>query len=280
VWRRFRHNRLAVGGLVLVVAMVLTATLAPWIAPYSPYAQFSEIGLQPPSRAHLLGTDTIGRDYLSRLVYGVRISLLVGVSTMVVAALAGVFLGLLGGYYGKALDAVIGRCLDALLAFPVVLLAIFIVAVLGPSMLNAIVAVAIVYTPTFARLARASVLSLRAQDFVEAARAMGASDARVLGRHVLPSTLSPLIVQCSLGIGSAILIEASLSFLGLGVQPPTPSWGAMIGAGRNFLTVAPWLATVPGIAIILAIVGFNLFGDGIRDMLDPRTGAGRPSDRL
>lgn len=279
MWRRFQRNRLAVGGLVLVVAMVLTATLAPWIAPYSPYAQFSDIGLQPPSRAHLLGTDTIGRDYLSRLVYGARISLLVGVTTMVVAALAGVFLGLLGGYYGKLVDAVIGRFLDALLAFPVVLLAIFIVAVLGPSMLNAIVAVAIVYTPTFARLARASVLSLRAQDFVEAARAMGASDARVLGRHVLPSTLSPLIVQCSLGIGSAILIEASLSFLGLGVQPPTPSWGAMIGAGRNFLTVAPWLATVPGIAIILAIVGFNLFGDGVRDMLDPRSAGRRPSER-
>ena len=175
-------------------------------------------------------------------MYGARISLLVGVTAMVVAALAGVFLGLLGGYYGKMVDAVIGRCLDALLAFPVVLLAIFIVAVLGPSMLNAIVAVAIVYTPTFARLARASVLSLRTQDFVEAARAMGASDARVLGRHVLPSTLSPLIVQCSLGIGSAILIEASLSFLGLGVQPPTPSWGAMIGAVRNVLTVAPWLS--------------------------------------
>jgi len=279
VWRRFQRNRLAVGGLVLVAAMVLTATLAPWIAPYSPYAQFSDVGLQPPSRAHLLGTDTIGRDYLSRLVYGARISLLVGVTTMVVAALAGVFLGLLGGYYGKLVDAVIGRCLDALLAFPVVLLAIFIVAVLGPSMLNAIVAVAIVYTPTFARLARASVLSLRAQDFVEAARALGATDARVLTRHVLPSALSPLIVQCSLGIGSAILIEASLSFLGLGVQPPAPSWGAMIGAGRNFLTVAPWLATVPGIAIILAIVGFNLFGDGIRDMLDPRTAGRRPSDR-
>ena len=279
MWRRFQRNRLAVGGLVLVAAMVLTATLAPWIAPYSPYAQFSDVGLQPPSRAHLLGTDTIGRDYLSRLVYGARISLLVGVTTMVVAALAGVFLGLLGGYYGKLVDAVIGRCLDALLAFPVVLLAIFIVAVLGPSMLNAIVAVAIVYTPTFARLARASVLSLRAQDFVEAARALGATDARVLTRHVLPSALSPLIVQCSLGIGSAILIEASLSFLGLGVQPPAPSWGAMIGAGRNFLTVAPWLATVPGIAIILAIVGFNLFGDGIRDMLDPRTAGRRPSDR-
>lgn len=262
---------------MLVAAMVLTAALAPWIAPYSPYAQFSDIGLQPPSRAHLLGTDTIGRDYLSRLVYGARISLLVGITTMVVAALAGVVLGMLGGYYGKMVDAVIGRFLDALLAFPVVLLAIFIVAVLGPSMLNAIVAVAIVYTPTFARLARASVLSLRAQDFVEAARAMGANDARVLGRHVLPSTLSPLIVQCSLGIGSAILIEASLSFLGLGVQPPTPSWGAMIGAGRNFLTVAPWLAAVPGIAIILAIIGFNLFGDGIRDMLDPRTAGRRPS---
>jgi peptide/nickel transport system permease protein len=278
VRRRFLRNRLAVAGLVIVAAMTLTAVLAPWISPYSPYAQFTDLGLQPPSRAHLLGTDTLGRDYLSRLLYGARISLLVGVSTMIVAALAGVFLGLVAGYYGKLADALIGRLLDALLAFPVVLLAIFIVAVLGPSMLNAIVAVAIVYTPTFARLTRASVLSLRAQDFVEAARAMGASDGRIIGRHVLPNTLSPLIVQCSLGVGSAILIEASLSFLGLGVQPPTPSWGAMIGSGRGFLTVAPHLAAVPGVAIVLAIIGFNLFGDGVRDMIDPRTAGagGRP----
>jgi len=255
----------------VVAGLTFAAVCAPWVTPYSPYAPDSAAGLQPPSRAHPFGTDTIGRDYLSRLLFGARVSLLVGVTTMAAAGAVGTALGLVAGYYGGIADTLIGRFLDALLAFPVVLLAIFVVAVLGASMLNAMVAITIVYTPAFARLTRASVLSLRAQDFSEAARAMGASDARIIGRHILPNTLSPLLVQAFLGVGSAILIEASLSFLGLGVQPPTPSWGSMIGAGRTFLTVAPWLTLFPGLAIVVAIIGVNVFGDGLREMLDPRT---------
>lgn len=270
VARRFMRNRTALLGSVIVGVLVIVALLAPFVAPYPPDEQYRDAALQPPSLRFPFGTDTLGRDNLSRLIFGARISLFVGLSAMLMAAAVGVTLGMLSGYYSGWTDAVIGRFLDALLAFPAVLLAIFIVAVLGPSMINAIVAVAIVYVPAFARLTRANVLSLKEKEFIEAARAVGLRDGQIMAQHILRNTLSPIIVQFSLGVGYAILVEASLSFLGLGVQPPTASWGSMLGFGRNFMTQAPWLTTFPGLAIFVTVLGFNFLGDGLREALDPR----------
>jgi len=274
-WKRYARNRAAVLGLALVVVLVGAAFLAGFISPYDPEAQYSDQALQPPSPAHLLGTDQIGRDQLARIIYGARASITVGVLSMVFAASVGISLGLLAGFYGRVLDSVIMRFMDGLLAFPALLLAIFIVAVLGPSILNAILAVAIVSTPSFARLTRAQVLSIREKEFVEGSRALGASDRRIMLGAILPNCLSPLIVQFTLGIGLAILVEAGLSFLGLGVRPPTPAWGSMLSTGRQFINLAPWLTTFPGLAIFLAVLGFNLMGDGLREALDPRLREGR-----
>jgi peptide/nickel transport system permease protein len=268
--RRLARNRLALAGAIVIVLMVLTALLAPWLAPYDPEEQFPLEPLQPPSSRFLLGTDNIGRDTLSRVIYGTRVSLFVGLTSMAIAAAVGVPLGLLSGYYGGLLDTVAMRTMDTLLAFPAVLLAIFIVAVLGPSLNNAILAVGIIYIPAFARVTRANVLSIREKEFVEAARCLGASDPRVMVRAILPNCLSPLLVQFSLGVGYAMLVEAGLSFLGLGVQPPTPAWGQMVGLARNFITLSPWLITFPGLAIFLAVLAFNFFGDGLREATDPR----------
>ncbi len=269
-WGRYARNRTALLGLVLVVGLVGAALLADLIAPYPPDAQYADQGLQPPSAAHLLGTDQIGRDQLARIIVGARASITVGVLSMVFAATVGTSLGLLAGFYGHALDSVVMRFMDGLLAFPALLLAIFIVAVLGPSILNAVLAVAIVNTPSFARLTRAQVLSIREKEFVESSRALGASDRRIMLHAILPNCMSPLIVQFTLGIGLGILVEAGLSFLGLGVRPPTPAWGSMLSTGRQLINLAPWLTTFPGLAIFLAVLGFNLMGDGLREALDPR----------
>ena len=268
--RRLARNRLALAGALVIVIMVLAALLAPWIAPYDPEEQFPLEPLRPPSSQFLLGTDNIGRDTLSRLIYGTRVSLFVGLTSMAIAAAVGVPLGLISGYYGGVLDSVAMRAMDTLLAFPAVLLAIFIVAVLGPSLNNAILAVGIIYVPAFARVTRANVLSIREKEFVEAARCLGASDLRVMVRAILPNCLSPLLVQFSLGVGYAMLVEAGLSFLGLGVQPPTPAWGQMVGLARNFITLSPWLITFPGLAIFLAVLALNFVGDGLREATDPR----------
>jgi peptide/nickel transport system permease protein len=268
--RRMAKNRLALVGSIVILIMVLAALFAPLIAPYDPELQFPRQPLQPPSSHFLLGTDNVGRDTLSRVIYGTRVSLFVGLTSMVIAALIGIPLGLISAYYGGVIDSVAMRAMDTLLAFPAVLLAIFIVAVLGPSLNNAILAVGIIYIPAFARVTRANVLSIREKEFVEAARCMGASDLRVMGRAVLPNCLSPLLVQFSLGVGYAMLVEAGLSFLGLGVQPPTPAWGQMVGVGRNFITLSPWLITFPGVAIFLAVLAFNFIGDGLREAADPR----------
>lgn len=268
--RRFFRNRNALVGSVVIGTLLVCAVFAPWLAPYSPVQQFADRALQPPSSQHLLGTDTIGRDYLSRIIYGSRISLLVGAISMSIACAFGATAGLLAGYYGGLIDTLTMRLMDALLAFPALLLAIFIVAVLGPSIANAMIAVGIVYIPGFARITRANVLSLKQKELVEGARAIGASDRRILVRYILVNCLSPLIVQFSLGIGYAILVEAGLSFLGLGVQPPTPAWGEMLGFGRNYMTTAAWLTTFPGLAIFVTVLGFNFVGDGLREALDPR----------
>lgn len=264
------RNRLAALGLVIVIGLVLIAILAPWLAPYAPEAQFSDAARQPPSAQYLFGTDTIGRDNFSRVLYGARISLVVGIASMLLASLLGVTIGLVAGYYGGWLDTILMRTMDALLAFPAVLLAIFIIAVLGPSLFNAILAVGIVYTPTFARLIRASALAIREQEYLEAARAIGLRDGQIMRRVILLNSLSPLVVQFSLGVGYAILVEAGLSFLGLGVQPPTPAWGSMLGYGRNYMAMAPWLTAFPGLAIFITVLGFNFVGDGLREALDPR----------
>ncbi|MEZ4677602.1 MAG: ABC transporter permease [Caldilineaceae bacterium] len=264
------RNRLAALGAVVILLLLLAALFAPWVAPYDPEEQFSADARQAPSAQYFFGTDTIGRDNFSRIVYGTRVSLLVGVTSMALAALLGVTSGLIAGYYGGWLDTILMRTMDALLAFPAVLLAIFIIAVLGPSLINAILAVGIVYTPTFARLIRASALSIREKEYLEAARAIGMGDSAIMLRVILLNSLSPIVIQFSLGVGYAILVEAGLSFLGLGVQPPTPAWGSMLGAGRNYMTFAPWLTTFPGLAIFITVLGFNFVGDGLREALDPK----------
>ena len=249
--------------------MLLVALLAGAIAPQDPTAQLAP-RLQPPSAAHLLGTDEFGRDQFSRLVYGSRISLYVGILSVALALSTGATVGIVAGYFGGTVDNVVMRVIDSIFAFPSLLLAIAITGILGPSLTNAMVAIGIVSAPTYARLARGAVLTAAANEFVTAARALGASDARIILRHVLPNVLAPLIVQTSLSFSTSILAEASLSFLGLGTQPPDPSWGTMLGAGRRFMEAAPWVAVFPGVAITITVLGFNLLGDGLRDALDPR----------
>jgi ABC-type dipeptide/oligopeptide/nickel transport system permease subunit len=273
---RLAANRLALIGLLIILVMTLAALLAPWIAPRDPYQQISSEAMQGPSWSHLFGTDNVGRDTLSRVIYGARVSLFVGVTAMILAAVFGIPLGLLAGYFGGWLDTVTMRGIDTLLAFPALLLAIFIVAVLGPSLSNAIFAIGIIYIPSFARLTRANVLSLREKEFVEAARCLGASHGRIMQHSILPNCASSLIVQFTLGVGYAMLIEAGLSFLGLGVQPPTPAWGQMVGLARNFITISPWLITYPGLAIFIAVLAFNFLGDGLREATDPRLRSARP----
>ena len=268
---RLIHARLAGIGMVIVALLILSALLAPWIAPYSPTKQRVTNALQPPSAQNLLGTDELGRDILSRIIYGGQASLEVGAIAVGIAMFSGVALGLIAGYWSNSmLDQVIMRLMDALLAFPALVLALALVAALGPSLENAIIAVGIVGIPAYARLTRAQVLTVKEREFVVAARTTGARDVRIILTHILPNVTAALIIQSSLGVAFAILAEAGLSFLGLGVQPPTPSWGSMLSAGRGYLDLDPWLVIGPGTAIFVAVLGFNFLGDGIRDVLDPR----------
>jgi len=270
VWRRLRRNRAAMAGLGIVILLVVTAILAPWLAPYSPTAGNMPDQLQGPNRRHLLGTDDLGRDILSRIIYGTRITLQVGVIAVGIGLSIGVVLGSVAGYYGGLADSIIMRIMDVMLAFPSILLAIAIMAMMGPGLVNCMIAVGIVGVPTYARLVRGSILQIKETEYVQAARAVGNRELRVLARHVLPNTLAPLIVQATLGVGSAILEAAALGFLGLGAQRPQPEWGLMLADGRRFLTTHPHVCTFPGLAIMLVVLGFNLFGDGLRDALDPR----------
>jgi peptide/nickel transport system permease protein len=267
---RLLRGHLAKIGLVVIAALLGAAALAPAVAPYDPTEQRLERMLERPGRAYLLGTDDLGRDILSRLLYGARVSLLVGVLSVGISLLVGVALGLVAGYRGGVTDELVMRVMDGLLAFPALVLALAITAALGPSLRNAMIAIGIVGIPGFARLVRGQVLSLRAQEYVEAARAAGLGDGRIVLRHILPGTLAPIIVHASLRVAFAVLAEAGLSFLGLGTQPPTPSWGAMLNAGREYLEMAPWLSIAPGAAIFVTTLGFNFLGDGLRDALDPR----------
>jgi peptide/nickel transport system permease protein len=270
VWRRFRKSRLALVGLVIVGGLVLAAILAPVLAPDDPGQQDLPAKRIPPGRRFLLGADEFGRDILSRIIYGTRVALMVGIVSVAIALGLGLLFGMLSGYLGGVADATISRAMEILLAFPYLLLAIAVVSALGPGVLNTTLAVGVWATPAFTRIIRASVLTLRETEYVQAARALGVSTAAILSRHMLRNFLPTVIVYSTLYVANAILVEAALSFLGLGVQPPTPSWGLMVATGRDFLLVAPHIATIPGLAIMCAVLGFNLLGDGLRDALDPR----------
>jgi peptide/nickel transport system permease protein len=258
-------------GLAIVLVAVLAAALGPALTPYDPSAQTLAQRLERPSRSHPLGLDELGRDILSRLVAGARISLFVGLAVVSVSSLIGMALGSIAGYFGGAVDDVISRAIDILMAFPGILLAIALVAVLGPSLTNVILALCVIGWVGYARLVRGQALRARELEYVQAARALGASSARIVVRHVLPTAFPSVIVQATLGMAGAIIAEASLSFLGLGVQPPTPSWGTMLDAGRSHLFDAPHLTIFPGVAIATLVLGFNFLGDGLRDRIDPKS---------
>ncbi|MFD1991540.1 ABC transporter permease [Paenibacillus nicotianae] len=268
--RSFMRNKTAVVGLAIVVFFIILALLAPLISPYDYKAQVLSERLQAPSATHWFGTDDLGRDILTRTLYGARISLWVGFVSVIGSIIIGTFLGILAGFYGRWVDMLISRVFDILLAFPAILLAIAIVAILGPSLQNALYAIAIVNIPTYGRLVRSRVLSLRQEEFITAARATGVRDVRILFRHILPNSLTPIIVQGTLGVATAIIEAAGLGFLGMGAQPPEPEWGKMLSDSRQFIQTAPWTVIFPGVSILLTSLGFNLMGDGLRDTFDPR----------
>lgn len=268
--RKFMRNRAAVVGAVIVAFAVLVALLAPWLSPYDPIAASFMTVRQAPSALHWFGTDELGRDILARMIFGTRASLAAGVVSVGIAVVIGVPLGLLAGYFGRWVDGVISRFADALLSIPFLILAIAMAAFLGPSLTNAMIAIGVSAMPRFVRLARGQALTVKAEEYVEGARAIGLRDTRIIVRYILPNVLPPIIVQASLTIAMAIIAEASLSFLGLGQLPPAPSWGSMLNTAKDFVDQAPWMSIFPGIAIFLTVLGFNLLGDGLRDALDPR----------
>jgi peptide/nickel transport system permease protein len=267
--RRLRRNRLAVIGTTITLLVLAMALLANRIAPYDPTALNARHRLEAPSADFRFGTDRLGRDVLSRVVYGAQSSLTIAAASVAVSLFLGSVLGLLGGYFGGGLDLVIGRVMDVLFSFPALLLAIAIAAMLGPGIRNAALAIAVVYTPLFARVVRGPVIAERHRDYVQAARVLGASHQSIIFRHILPNVVSPIIIQASAALSAAILIEAALSYIGLGTQPPAPSWGTMLSEGRTFLETAPWMSIFPGLAIATTVLAFNLLGDGLRDAFDP-----------
>lgn len=269
-WVRFRKNKMALVGSGIVLFFILLAVFAPFIAPYDMNDQQLSMRLQALSKEHIFGTDDFGRDIFSRVVYGARISLWVGFFSVLGSVVIGSLLGIIAGYYGRWIDAVISRIFDIMLAFPSILLAIGIVAVLGPSLKNALIAIAVINIPNFGRLIRSRVLSIKQEEYITAAKAIGMSDARILFHHILPNSMAPIIVQGTLAIATAIIEAAALGFLGLGAQPPNPEWGKMLADSKAYLTQAPWTMIFPGLAIMLTVLGFNLMGDGLRDALDPR----------
>lgn len=270
LWRRLRRNRGALLGMMVLAIFALSGLLAPWLSPYDPYRADLEGSLAGPSQTHLLGTDELGRDILSRILYGARVSMVIGAISVSIGVVLGVPIGLFGGYFGGRVDLFSQRAIDVLLGFPSIILAIVLVTVLGIGLVNVMIAVGIVSVPTYARLIRGQVLSLKTQEFVEAARALGAGSGRIVLHHIFPNTLAVLIVQTTLQVASAILAAAALGFLGLGVQQPTAEWGAMLSTARQYIQLAPHTLIFPGLAIMLTVMGFNLLGDGLRDALDPR----------
>ncbi|AZI44952.1 ABC transporter permease (plasmid) [Deinococcus psychrotolerans] len=271
LWRKVSRNRLTLLGLFIIGVMVLAVVLAPWLTPYDPVQVEVASKLQPPSAQHWMGTDQYGRDVLARIIYGTRYDLLIAVSAVAFAAGVGTPLGMIAGYFGGRTEGVIMRCMDLLLVFPDILLAITLAAVLGPSLSNAILAVSIIGIAGYARLAHSSTLTARELMYVEAARAVGMSTPQIIRKAILPNIVSPIMIRATLGMGFAVLLAASLGFIGLGAQPPTPEWGAMINEGRTqIISGAWWTSVFPGLAIVLLVTGFNLLGDGLRDIFDPR----------
>lgn len=272
VWRRLRKNKMAVLGLIILVIIILLAIFANVIADYETVVIKQNLAerLQAPSSKHLLGTDEFGRDILARMIHGARVSIKVGLLAISISIIAGGILGAISGFYGGLIDNIIMRIMDIFLAVPSILLAIAIVSALGPSITNLMISISVSYIPSFARIVRASVLSIRDQEFIEAARAIGASNTRIILKHIIPNALAPVIVQGTLGVAGAILSIAGLSFIGLGIQPPAPEWGSMLSGGRQYLRYAWWVTTFPGVAIMITILSLNLLGDGLRDALDPR----------
>ncbi len=265
------NNKGAIAGLIIIALFVLVGLFAPVLSPHDPLEQTISLRKSPPfTESYLLGTDDLGRDLLSRILYGARISMVIGIVSVGIALVFGMLIGVVSGYYGGWLDKIIMRFIDIMLAFPYVLLTIVIVAILGPSLTNAMIAIGISQVPRYVRMVRATVLAEKESDYVMAERSLGASDFELMFRSILPNCLAPISVQATLGVGEAILSSAALSFLGLGAQPPTPEWGLMIASSREFITSAWWIVTFPGIATLFAVLGFNLFGDGLRDILDPK----------
>jgi len=269
-FRQLKRNRLAVAGIIFILTLFVVAALAPIVAPHDPYQTNFFRTLEGPSSEHFLGTDDLGRDVFSRIIHGARISITIGFISVAIGLAVGVPIGAISGYYGGKLDMLVQRLVDIMMAFPGILLAIIIVSVMGVGLVNAMIAIGIVSIPTYIRLVRGSVLSIKNKDFVEAAKALGVSEAKIIFKHVLPHCLAPIIVQSSLQVGVAILWAAGLGFLGLGAQAPIPEWGAMLSQGRGYIRTAHHVTTFPGLAIVFTVLGFNLFGDGLRDALDPK----------
>lgn len=269
-WRSFKKRKLGLVGALIVIFLILTALFGNLITPYDPLEMHTSDALQEPSAKYWLGTDRFGRDQLSRLINGTRISMTVSFGSIFIAAVLGVIIGLVSGYYGGYIDSIIMRLLDIIFAFPMLLLALVLVAVLGPSLRNVLIAIGFVQHARFARIVRGSVLSVKEKEFVEGIRSVGARGKTIIFRFILPNVLSPVIVQATWGLSIAIMLEAALSFLGLGTQPPMPSWGLMLNESRRFMELAPWMTIFPGLAIMFAVLGFNLMGDALRDALDPR----------
>lgn len=269
-WSSFKKSKSALFGTAIVVFFILLAVIGPYIAPQGINDQDLSIRLQPPSTDYWLGTDDLGRDIFSRILHGARISLTVGLSAVLISAIVGSFLGIIAGYFGRWIDTIISRIFDIMLAFPSILLAIAVVSILGPSLRNALIAIAIINIPNFGRLIRSRVLSIKEEEYIHAAKAIGMKNSRILLRHILPNSMTPVIVQGTLAIATAIIEAAALGFLGLGAEAPQPEWGKMLADARMFLMNAPWAMVFPGLAIMLTVVGFNLMGDGLRDALDPK----------
>lgn len=268
-WLTFKRNKTALVGLIMAVIIIILAILAPWISTYDPLKQDVYHRLTPPERAHPMGTDGFGRDILSRIVWGARVSLMVGLSSVLLGMILGTVMGIIAGYMGGRIENIIMRTVDVLMSFPNLIMGLMVMAILGSGMVKLIIAIGIVMAPRFARVAHGPTLAVKEKEFVEAARAIGVSDFRMLRHHILPNILGEVLVMGSLWTATAIRIEANLSFIGLGVPPPTPTWGNMIRSGVEWLTNAPWLSIFPGLAILITVLSFNMMGDGLRDVIDP-----------
>jgi peptide/nickel transport system permease protein len=268
--RTFKSNKTSVVGLFMAFCVVIIALISPWISPYDPISQDMNVQHAPPSWAHPFGTDSYGRDQLSRILWGSRVSLVVGILSVLLAMAAGIPLGMIGGYKGRRIDNLVLRFIDIFMSFPIVILGLLVLAVMGPGLMKIVIAIGVALTPRIARLARGSTLSIKGKEYIEAARAVGQNDRKIMMIHVLPNIFGDILVMGTLWVATAIIVEASLSFIGLGVRPPTPSWGAMIRDGLDQLTNAPWLSIFPGLAIFVSVFSFNLIADGLRDISDPK----------